>query len=217
MRICKKCNIKVKTSNNFCPLCQNKLIGKKEENDFPNIIPIYKRYLTFLKIILFITVTISLISIAIDLIINKYHFSIFVLIGSFCLLIFIKTTLTKRDSIYKTILWQLVVLGLISLLWDYLTGFNTWSITYVIPILCITSNIVISTLTIIFHDCLEDNLIYFICMIFIGLIPLIFVLMDISNKIPSIICIFFNLICFLTLLIFKYKDVKEELKRRMHI
>ena len=217
MRICKKCNLKIKTNNNYCPLCQSKLIGKKEANDFPNVIPIYKKYITFFKLLLFICVLISLISIAVDLIINKYHFSIFVLIGIFCLLIVFKSAITKRDSIYKTILWQLVLLSFISILWDYLTGFNSWSITFVIPILCITNNIVISLLTMIFHDCLEDNIIYFICMVFIGLVPLIFLLLDIENKIPSIICIFFNLICFLTLLIFKYKEVKEELKRRLHI
>ena len=34
MRICKKCNLKIKTDSDICPLCQNKLICKKEENVF---------------------------------------------------------------------------------------------------------------------------------------------------------------------------------------
>lgn len=217
MRICKKCNLKIKTDSDICPLCQNKLIGKKEENVFPIIPNIYKKYLTFFKILLFISFIISLLCITADLMINKYHFSLFVILGFVCLFIILKTAFNNKESIFKSILSQLVILSCLSILWDYFTGFHHWSITYVIPILCIICSINLAILSIVLKDYLEQEIFYFICTILIGIIPLLFIVIGIPNKIPSIISILLNLTCFITLLIFKFKDVKEEIKRRMHI
>ena len=217
MRICKKCNLKIKTDSDICPLCQNKLIGKKEENVFPLIPNIYKKYFTFFKILLFISFIISLLCITVDLTINKYHFSLFVILGFICLFIILKTAFNNKESIFKSILSQLIILSCLSILWDYFTGFHRWSITYVIPILCIICSINLAILSIVLKDYLEQEIFYFICTILIGIIPLLFIVIDIPNKIPSVISVLFNLICFITLLIFKFKDVKEELKRRMHI
>lgn len=217
MRICKKCNLKIKTDSDICPLCQNKLIGKKEENVFPIIPNIYKKYFTFFKILLFISFVTSLLCIAVDLMINKYHFSLFVILGFVCLFIILKTAFNNKESIFKSILSQLIILSCLSILWDYFTGFHHWSFTYVIPILCIICSINLVILSIMLKDYLEQEIFYFICTILIGIIPLLFIVIGISNKIPSIISTLLNLICFITLLIFKFKDVKEELKRRMHI
>ena len=217
MRICKKCNLRIKTDSDICPLCQNKLIGKKEENVFPLIPNIYKKYFTFFKILLFISFIISLLCITVDLMINKYHFSLFVILGFICLFIILKTAFNNKESIFKSILSQLIILSCLSILWDYFTGFHHWSITYVIPILCIICSINLAILSIVLKDYLEQEIFYFICTILIGIIPLLFIVIDIPNKIPSVISVLFNLICFITLLIFKFKDVKEELKRRMHI
>ena len=217
MRICKKCNLKFKSDLDFCPLCQNKLIGKKEENVFPFIPNIYKKYFTFFKILLFISIIISLICITIDLMIDKYHFSIFVILGFICLFIILKTAFNNKDSLFKSILWQLVILSTLSVIWDYFTGFHYWSITYVIPILCIICSVNLAILSIILKNYLEEELFYFICIALIGVVPFIFIIIGIPNRIPSIISILLNLICFVSLLIFKFKDVKEELKRRMHI
>lgn len=217
MRICKKCNLKIKTDSDMCPLCQNKLIGKKEENVFPIIPNIYKKYFTFFKILLFISFVTSLLCIAVDLMINKYHFSLFVILGFVCLFIILKTVFNNKESIFKSILSQLIILSCLSILWDYFTGFHHWSFTYVIPILCIICSINLAILSIMLKDYLEQEIFYFICTILIGIIPLLFIVIGISNKIPSIISTLLNLICFITLLIFKFKDVKEELKRRKHI
>ena len=218
MKQCKKCHVKVKTDENICPLCQNKLVGKDEKNVFPYIPTIKKRFSIFFKVLLLVSIVVSLICIAIDYVLNKYHFSILVIFGFVCLFIILKTTLTKRDSIYKTILWQLVILAILLICWDYFTGWHSWSLTYAIPILSIVGSVSIAILSIVLHDYLDEELFYFICIALIGIIPLIFVFTDIiTNKLPSIICAFLNIICFLGLLIFKYKEVLEELKRRMHI
>ena len=185
MRICKKCNLKIKTDSDICPLCQNKLIGKKEDNIFPNIPNIYRKYFTLFKMLLLISIIISLICITIDLMINKYHFSIFVVLGFICLFIILKTAFNNKESLFKSILSQLIILSILSILWDYFTGFHYWSITYVIPILCIICSINLAILSIVLKDYLDEEMFYFICIALIGIIPLIFIIIGIPNKIPS--------------------------------
>lgn len=219
MQTCKKCKIKVKSSDTICPLCQNVLAGKKSENSFPYIPTIYKKYFTFFRILLLVSVIICSICIAIDVLLpNIPHFSIFVVAAFVCLLVVLKIALAKRNNVYKSILWQMILLGVIVVLWDYFTGWLGWSITYVIPILCIIGSINMVIISIVMHSYLDEELIYFICIALIGFIPFIFLIANITtNEIPSIICILLNIICFFGLLIFKWKDVKEELQRRLHI
>lgn len=217
LKQCKKCHINVITNEKLCPLCQNKLVGNKDDNVFPYIPTNKKRYSLFFKILLLVSVIVSLICIAIDLMLNKYHFSILVVFSFVCLFVILKTTLTKRDSIYKTILWELIIFALIILGWDYFTGWNSWSITYAVPILCMVGSVSVAILSIILHNFLDEELFYFICIALLGIIPLFFVFTNIvTTKIPSLVCSFLNIICFFGLLIFKYKEVNEELRRRMH-
>ena len=218
MKQCKKCHVKVNVTDDICPLCQNKLVGKSENNVFPYVPTIKKRFSLFFKILLLVSIIVSLICVAIDHALNKYHFSLLVIFGFVCLFIILKTTLTKRDSIYKTILWQLVIFAILIISWDYFTGWHGWSLTYAVPILCIVGSVSIAILSIVLHDYLDEELFYFICIALIGMIPLTFVFTNIiTNKIPSIICALLNIFCFLGLLIFKSKEILEELKRRMHI
>lgn len=219
MKLCKKCNVSIKTTEEICPLCQNKITGKDEADTYPYIPTIYKKYFTFFRVLLLISVVVSLITIAFDILIKtKYHFSLFVIAFFACLLVILKIALKKRNNVYKFTLWQIINLSILAILWDYFTGWHVWSITYLIPILCIMGSINISILSIVMHDYFDEELFYFICIALIGLVPFIFVITNIvTNTIPSIICIFLNLICFFGLLIFKWKDVKEELIKRMHI
>ena len=217
LKQCKKCRINVKTDEEICPICQNKLVGKSE-NVFPYVPTIKKKYSLFFKILLLVSIVASLICVAIDYMLNKYHFSVLVIFGFICLFIILKTTLTKRDSIFKTILWELVIFAILTISWDYFTGWHSWSLTYAIPILCMVGSVSMAILSIILHDYLDEELFYFICIALVGIIPLIFIFTNIiTNKLPSLICSFLNIFCFFGLLIFKFKEVKEELKRRMHI
>ena len=92
MKQCKKCHVKVRTDEDVCPLCQNKLVGSKIENIFPYVPTIKKRFSLFFKILLLVSIIISLICVAIDYALNKYHFSLlvvfgFVLLSSFAFLL----------------------------------------------------------------------------------------------------------------------------------
>ncbi|MEG2322257.1 MAG: DUF6320 domain-containing protein [Bacilli bacterium] len=219
MRVCDKCKVQVKTIFDKCPLCQNNLKGEIEEESYPFIPTIFKKYFTFFKILLFTSIVICLICIGLDIVLKlKFHFSIYVVGGFSCLLLVLKIALSKRENVCKSILWQVVIISILAFLWDYFNGFLGWSVTYVIPILCAIGSVNMVILGVILKNYFDEYLIYFINIALVGLVPIIFILTGIvTNNIASVICIILNLISFLSMIIFRWDILKSELERRLHI
>lgn len=216
MGICKKCNVRVSGSNS-CPLCQSPIV-KEGEEVFPYIEDIYSRYKLFFKILLLIAFISSLICVFIDTIIKPVHFCIYVIAGWLCLLIILKIALSKRYNIPKSVIYQTVVISILLFLWDYFTGFLGWSISYAIPIICIVGSLDILITALIMHKYIDENLIYLICSALIGLVPNIFLYTNIvSPRLPSLICVFLNVLSFGIILVLKWEVLKEEFIRRFHI
>lgn len=218
MAYCSKCKVHIESNHKLCPLCQNKLEGTGEEV-YPFVPTPMKRYSTFFKILLICSVLISLLMIFLDIIIpTKHHFSIYVIAGLLCLFIFLKISLTRRENLPRSILFQVISLGIIVTLWDYFTGFRGWSITYVIPIVCIVGSIDMLILAKVMKLYIDEQLIYFLDIFLLGLVPTIFLITNIvDTNIPSLICIFLNTVAFFLVLILRWDMVIEEIKRRFHI
>ena len=115
-------------------------------------------------------------------------------------------------------MWQVIIVSLLSFLWDYFTGFYKWSITYVIPIVCVIGSLNIIFLLKIFKIYIEDYLIYFIIVALLGFVPILFLVFNlVTTDIPSLICIFISAILFILMIVFKKNDIIDELRRRLHI
>ncbi|MEI3508557.1 MAG: DUF6320 domain-containing protein [Bacilli bacterium] len=125
--------------------------------------------------------------------------------------------MNRHRNVPKTILWQVVVISILSLLWDYFTGRHGWSITYVIPIICLVGSIDMAIIVKVMKIYITEYIFYFLLTIILGLIPVIFCLTGIVNVYyPSVICFFLNLIALMTMFVFAGDLVIEELKRRLH-
>lgn len=218
MKYCNKCKIETDYSENICPLCQNVITGSSE-SVFPFIPDLYKENKLFFKILMLVCILVALISVFLNIIIpTKVNFSIFVVCGIVCFLLILKIGLAKRYNISKTILWQVVIVSVLSFLWDYFNGFYKWSITYVIPIVCVIGSLNIVFLLKIFKKYIEDYLIYFIIVALLGFVPIIFLTLNlVTTDIPSLICIFISAILFILMIVFRKNDIIDELRRRLHI
>lgn len=218
VKYCNKCKIETDYSENICPLCQNVIEGSTD-SVFPFIPDPYKENKMFFKILILVCILVSLCCIFLDIIIPiEVNFSVFVIAGIICLLLLLKIGLTKRYNISKTILWQVIIVSLLSFLWDYFTGFYKWSITYVIPIVCVIGSLNIIFLLKIFKIYIEDYLIYFIIVALLGFVPILFLVFNlVTTDIPSLICIFISAILFILMIVFKKNDIIDELRRRLHI
>ena len=219
MRTCEKCKISVAGALRRCPLCQGDLTGEPErDNPFPWL-SYSRRYSFFLRIVAFAGAVAAAVCIAVNLSLpSGGWWSMFVVAGLGSLWLTLWFVAKKRTNIPKTILWQVAVISLLALVWDWWTGWRGWSIDYVVPILCGCAIIVMSVVARILHLRIEDYIIYLILDSILGIIPLALVLCGAVRIVyPSAICVAVGIIALAALFIFEGTALRNEILRRLHL
>lgn len=220
MKNCYKCNVLINSNSNRCPLCQSIVESKKDENNiFPKITAKKEINNLVIKIILFATIFSSLLCLMINYLVSKkIGWSLFVVAGIVCFWITFIIYLKKKNNIIRLLFAEMIIILIASIIWDKFTGWYFWSITFVLPFLCIAYISALSLLRIFLKNIFQDYIIYIYINCLIGLIPLYFIL---KNKLtiewPSIICVIFSVFLILFLAIFNHNQMKNELERRLHI
>ena len=140
MQYCDHCKVQINGAHLVCPLCGGIIEQKesaKEEEVFPQIPTIYQEFNVFIRVLLFISIAVTVISFAVNMIFTREsRWSILVAAGILCMWISLFFIIRKRNNIPKTIVWQVGLLGVLSVLWDASMGWIGWSIDYVIPSIC---------------------------------------------------------------------------------
>lgn len=219
MKECKKCKVFIRGTNKTCPLCQGKLDGEDDEQVFPVIDTVYKKYKLFFKLLILVTVSIGIISSAINLMLPKTGiWALFVILGIVCFWLSMTIAFRNRNNIPKNILHQVIVISLMSLFWDYITGWNGWSLDYVFPITCIVAILSIEVLSLVLKMDNQNYKIYMITNVLLGLGPFVLYLCGVlSVSIPSLICTAVSIIFFAIAVLFYSKDIKRELSKWFHL
>lgn len=221
MPYCVKCKTSITGNLQRCPLCQNDLIDNNtnKDNIFPTISPPKHPYRKYIKLIGFLTIVAGGISIIINLCVPTINWwSLFVLAGIASLWLSFAVIIKKRNNIPKNILWEVLVVSIIAIVWDLFTGFNKWSIDYVLPILCSCAMIAMAVTAKIKKLHIEDYIIYLIIDSIFGIVPLILILCGALTVIyPSAVCVVGSIVSLSALLIFEGTALKAEIIRRMHL
>lgn len=227
MKYCEKCRIKIVGDRRICPLCQGVLISsggdddkdEKQEEIFPSIPTLYRQYHLFFRLLIFLSIVAGVVSITVNLLVPGHGmWSIFVLAGIACLWISLALAIGKRRNIPKNLLYQVVILSVLSVLWDYFTGWRGWSIDYVVPILCVSAMATMGILSKVMKWDIADQMIYFCIDCFFGIIPIVFYFTGCLNvPYPSVICVAASVISLSALLVFQGENMVTELRRRLHM
>lgn len=220
MNICDKCKVKIRGGQKICPLCQNKLKDEDNSEDiFPKIPTIFHEHNFFIRVIILISITISVICAVINIIYYpKILWWLFVAVGLACFGADLYFIISKRRNIPGNILYQVIVISLISVVWDFWIGFNGWSINYVIPIVCVLAMAAMSIIAKVSKLESRDYIIYLLIDIVLGIIPAVFVYFNIVKiRIPSIICTASSIIFLAALILFEGENMYSEIKRRFHV
>lgn len=221
MRYCDKCGIEIIGERKFCPLCQNKtvLAGKEAEEVFPVIPFLYKKHNLFFRLLIFASVIASMISLAVNIVLQSdTWWSLFVIAGILCMWLYLLVSMKKKSNLPKSILYQVFLTIVLALLWDLFTGWHTWSIDFVVPIICCSAMLAILVLSRVFKLKLDDYIIYLIIDACFGILPFVFLLTGLlSVTLPSLICIGVSILSLVALLVFHGDKMLQELKRRLHI
>lgn len=223
MQYCNHCNVKIKDNRDKCVLCGNTLPINEgdcgnEQNTFPTIPPFYASNIA-LKIMIFISIAAVVVSFAINMIFpSSINWPLLFLFGLLSVWIGLYVILKKRYHIPKKIIMQTIIISILSVFWDWRTGWRGWSTTYVIPIIIVSAMILMYITAKILKLSSRDYITYSLIDGFFGLVPLLFILFDWVNvKYPSIVSIAVSIISIAAIFIFQGEEIRNELDKRMHI
>ena len=219
MKKCINCDIKFNTYEKLCPLCQNKLQGTCKNYLFPHNKKYRNKQNILHKILLFITLISSLIVFLVDYNVNKKivfsQYSIFGIISSYFILNLIITTFNKPIKLFLKLG---PIINVLLLIWFFYE--RVYLLTnYIIPSVCLLE----AVLNLIFSLILKEK--YFINYSRFLIINLLFLLLpcilsyfDMTTmSVLPLICLVTFIASILSLIIFAYVSIKEELNKMINI
>ncbi len=222
MARCEKCGIAVTGTLKRCPLCQSPLLredGEREEDIFPLPGPVRPARRFWLRLLAFLSAALMILCATANYLLPwEGMWSLFVGAGILSFWASLSTVLRKRRNIAKTILWQVCLVSVMAVVWDHLTGWRCWSLSYVVPALCLAAMVAMAVLGWARGLTLSDYMIYLIIDGFFGVIPLVFLLLGwVDVPLPSVVCVAASLLFLAGLGAFRSESVARELRRRFHL
>ncbi len=206
MQSCENCKVSIKGEHHICPLCGGIMQASEEkvEEVFPYIPTIYQEFNIFIRSMILVSISAVIISFAINMIFTKEsRWSLLVAASILCMWIAMFFIIRKKNNIPKTIIWQVVLIGVLSVIWDWSMGWLGWSIDYVIPSICVGAMIVMAIAAKLLKIGVRDLIVYFLLDGIFGFVPIIFILFGGLNVLfPSVICVAASAISLSALVLF---------------
>ena len=125
----------------------------------------------------------------------------------------------KRHNLMKTIMWETLAVTIGAVLWDFSMGWYGWSVALVLPIAAILAQIAMLIVSKIQSHSAREYMIYYIMATLFGsLVPLILIGLNIIlfRKV-AILSIGLSVLFLTGLIIFKGREFKEELYKKLHV
>lgn len=220
MSKCRNCHVTIKDHTQVCPLCHCVLEQQGDSrNTYPDIRFQTKFLLLVGRIYLFLILLAGVTLGALNY--KFYHgcwwFLIVVACMSYLYLVFRFAILD--DAGYKSKIIVLVISAmLLVVLIDYVTGYEGWSVNYVIPGGILFFDVGIVLLMIINYRNWQSYLLFQLFVIGCSLVPLLLWWLDIvTEPLLSLITVGISVFLFLGTVIIGDRRARTELKRRFHV
>ena len=221
MKYCNHCEVKIRGEQEKCPLCGNMVSGIANDHNekiFPTIPPYYEKHLA-IRILLFISIATVVISFSVNILFpSNINWPLFLLFALVSIWLGVIAIVQRRYHIAKKIVRQVCIISLLGIFWDWNIGWKGWSLNYVIPITCMAAMITMYIIAQIMKLSIREYITYALIDGLFGIIPILFFIFGWINVIyPTIICVALSIISLSAIFIFRGKDIKMELDKRMHI
>jgi len=184
---------------------------------YPDI-PFAGRQLLF-RLLALASVTVVVLCAAVLLCAPEFHVAVFsVIAGLASGWLAVGIAVKKWGRPLKAVFWQVCILSLLALAWDYGTGWRGWSLDFVLPILYICTLLAMAVIARVLRLGPSDYLLYLVMNILLGLVPLVLLLGGtLRVKYPAVICAAVSVILLAVLVLFEGPALKGELLRRLHL
>lgn len=193
---------------------------KVAEPDFPkDARPNYEGK-KVLQIFTFCCIAAIVISMMTDIIISPgVHWSVFVAAGCATMWLTMAVGYVKRFNLLKNAAWQLLIMSVICVLWDLGTGWRGWSVNIGIPDICLLIEVVMLIISRIRSLSPREYMIYYVmASVYSMVLPFVLLLTGVVwYRTPSVICIGCSFLLMIGLILFKRRELKEEMHKKFHV
>lgn len=226
MKTCPHCHIQVGGDTGYCPLCQNRLHGEQGSPWFPPTAPRIHRASLFYKIVAFVVLTLTVVAGAIDFLLldtTHLHFSLLILVWGVAGLSVLRVLLRRRYNGPRLVFNLLLLVSALIVFTDWFTGYTGYSLDFVVPILCSVTLVCNFIFAFLRSRFTANALVYLLMNIGVGLLPYILLFFRIDrgridgHSIPWVNCLIISVVTFLGLVIFKGRDLRSEIAKRLHL
>ena len=188
--------------------------------EYPESVMTEAKGMQIFKIFTFLCMIAIVAALGVDYSIDtNLHLSLFVCGGAFSMWLALAVGFFKRYNLLKNAMWQLIIVTVGCIIWDWLTGWHGWSIDFVLP--GVSGLIMISMLIIsrVYYRQAKDYLVYFVMAALYGMIlPFIFLLTGkVRIVFPSVISIGMGVLMLIGLVLFKGKEMRQEMEKNLHV
>ncbi|PRY82291.1 DUF6320 domain-containing protein [Alkalibacterium olivapovliticus] len=221
MKKCPNCQVDVLDNWSVCPLCESPLETTGQESpptSFPEISLRFNRRKVKQSLTLVSLLVVLLFFVSQSIWRFQFFGLEFVLFGLMTTWIMVLVLIRKRRNIVKGIVYVLIIFSLLSVYFDYIFGWLGWSLTFVIPTLCIAALLAMFVVIQVVKIDPGDYILYLQLAALMGFVPFLFIFMDwVVIELPSWVSIIFSFLMFWSVLVRHGKAIWNELGKRMHV
>lgn len=217
---CLRCNVFINSNVDVCPLCKNNIDNEEHGYDVYPIVENNTKKHSFIIKLLFL---LSFIAVCISLFINfsiskKISWSLFVILAIICFWVTLVAGLRQKKYLLKMMFSEIFLIVILSIIWDYFTGFYMWSLNFVMPFLCAIYTCTMLIMRLFIKNNIKDNMINITINAAIGLVPGILLLFNVLTVVwPAYISVIVSIVIICFILVFNRRQLTDELTRRFHI
>ena len=185
MKYCGHCKVYIREDHDRCVLCENILeeFDGKTEEVFPEVPPFYESRLG-IKIMMFISIVALVVSFGFNMIFpSEINWPILFMFAVISIWIGLIIIIQKRYHIPKKIVWQVFIVSVLAVFWDYKIGWRGWSLDYIIPIASVSAMIIMYVTAKIMNLSVSDYVTYILLDGVFGIIPIVFIVLDLVKVI----------------------------------
>lgn len=221
MYTCEKCGVRVIGSPPCCPLCQGPLTGEPGPGGdvYPDVSHTAMPYALLFRLLVLVVVTAVVVCGAVLFCLPRSNVAaLCTMAGVASGALSVGLAVKKLGKPLKAVFWQLCLLSLLCVAWDFGTGFRGWSLDYVLPALYTCTMLAVGLITKLLHMRVSDYMLYLVLNILIGLIPFVLLLCGaLRVAYPAVICAAVSVVFLTVLILFEGPALREELRRRLHL
>lgn len=222
MQYCPLCQVKVIGSKRACPLCEGPLTGRPEPEReiFPQVVPPHRRARVARRIITLCVIAVLVGCMQVESVWHpSSNWPLLVMAAALCSWLSVMLGISRRRMLMQNLTAQTLLFSVLSVLWDFGTGWRGWSITWVFPILFMGAIGVLLLLKLVLHVAMVDAVGWIGVLTVLGwLVPLALLLTKtVDVMLPSILCCGASFVTLVVLVLFFHRYMRQEAERRFHL